>query len=264
MSSNGAVPFGEIAKQVSKRVEPSTTDAEVYYGLEHLDPENLRIKRWGRPAEVKGQKLAVKEGQIIFGKRRAYQRRLAVARADGICSAHAMVLEANPETILPGLLPFATRIDPMGFKGMVVVYDREACVMMKQRLDARLGAGASEVVMITSQSDVARWKKAGLEVEEDQFKHSQELDKDDAELKRLELAKDLVRQERESEDEVVPDKKEALSAIFEDCRLDTTPEMVGRIVDDIDTIVSSTRFDGWQGTVAGEREVKQALSAQPS
>ncbi len=111
MRSNEEVPFGEIAKQISKRVEPSTTDADVYYGLEHLDPENLRIKRWGSPAEVKGQKLTVKEGQIIFGKRRAYQRKLAVAPADGICSAHAMVLEANPKTIVPDLLPFFMQSD---------------------------------------------------------------------------------------------------------------------------------------------------------
>lgn len=105
------VPFGEIARHVSRRVEPSTTDAEVYVGLEHLDPDSLRIKRWGSPAEVKGQKLEVKQGQIIFGKRRAYQRKLGVAHFDGICSAHAMVLEANEDRIIPELLPFFMQSD---------------------------------------------------------------------------------------------------------------------------------------------------------
>lgn len=49
------VKFGEIAKNISKRVEPSETDLEVYVGLEHLDPQSLRITRRGVPADVKGQ-----------------------------------------------------------------------------------------------------------------------------------------------------------------------------------------------------------------
>lgn len=90
------VKFGEIAKHISKRVEPSETTLEVYVGLEHLDPDSLKITRHGVPSDVAGQKLLVKKGQIIFGKRRAYQRKVAVADWDCICSAHAMVLEAIP------------------------------------------------------------------------------------------------------------------------------------------------------------------------
>lgn len=100
------VKFGEIAKHISKRVEPSETTLEIYVGLEHLDPDSLKITRHGVPSDVAGQKLLVKKGQIIFGKRRAYQRKLAVADWDCICSAHAMVLEAIPGKILPGFLPF--------------------------------------------------------------------------------------------------------------------------------------------------------------
>jgi type I restriction enzyme, S subunit len=105
------VKFGEIAKNISKRVEPSETDLEVYVGLEHLDPQSLRITRRGVPADVKGQKLRVRPGQIIFGKRRAYQKKLAVADFDGICSAHAMVLEEVVGKIIPGLLPFFMQSD---------------------------------------------------------------------------------------------------------------------------------------------------------
>ena len=100
------VKFGEIAKHISKRVEPSETTLEVYVGLEHLDPDSLKITRHGVPSDVAGQKLLVKKGQIIFGKRRAYQRKVAVAHWDCICSAHAMVLEAIPGKILPEFLPF--------------------------------------------------------------------------------------------------------------------------------------------------------------
>jgi type I restriction enzyme R subunit len=35
--------------------------------------------------------------------------------------------------------------------------------------------------------------------------------------------------------------------------------MVKRIVNDIDQIVRIVRFPGWQQTIAGDREVKQAL-----
>lgn len=105
------VKFGDIAKHISKRVEPTETDLEVYVGLEHLDPDCLKIKRHGVPSDVAGQKLFVKKGQIIFGKRRAYQRKVAVSDWDCICSAHAMVIEANSERVVPEFLPFFMQSD---------------------------------------------------------------------------------------------------------------------------------------------------------
>jgi len=105
------VRFDEIARNISERVEPAKTDLKVYVGLEHLNPQSLRITRHGVPSDVKGQKLRVRPGQIIFGKRRAYQKKVAVADFDGICSAHAMVLEAVPGKIIPELLPFLMQSD---------------------------------------------------------------------------------------------------------------------------------------------------------
>jgi type I restriction enzyme S subunit len=60
---------------------------------------------------VEATKLVFRKGDIIFGRRRAYQRKLAVADFDGICSAHAMVLRARPEVILPEFLPFFMQSD---------------------------------------------------------------------------------------------------------------------------------------------------------
>lgn len=105
------IKFGDIAKHISKRVEPSKTDLDIYVGLEHLEPGSLKIKRHGVPSDVDGQKLLVKKGQIIFGKRRAYQRKVAVADWDCICSAHAMVLEAIPDKVIPEFLPFFMQSD---------------------------------------------------------------------------------------------------------------------------------------------------------
>mgnify|MGYP003642322024 FL=1 len=53
--------------------------------------------------------------------------------------------------------------------------------------------------------------------------------------------------------------KAALTELFEEAKTGETPIMVRRVVDDIDEIVRTVRFDGWQATHAGEREVKKAL-----
>lgn len=98
--------FDEFAQNISQRVEPKQTDLEIYVGLEHLDPDNLHIKRNGTPADVEGTKLKFYKGDVIFGKRRAYQRKAALAETDGICSAHAMVLRANTKFIDERLFPF--------------------------------------------------------------------------------------------------------------------------------------------------------------
>lgn len=116
--TNGRLPkgwrmarFDEIAQMVNERVDPSETEADIYVGLEHLDSDTLKIRRWGIPSDVIGDKLQFRTGDIIFGRRRAYQRKLAVAEFDGICSAHAMVVRANTEVVDPEFLPFLMQSD---------------------------------------------------------------------------------------------------------------------------------------------------------
>ena len=53
---------------------------------------------------------------------------------------------------------FQTKVSPNGFKAQVVTYDRESCVLYKQKLDELLGPDASTVVMHTQGSDPAEWK----------------------------------------------------------------------------------------------------------
>jgi hypothetical protein len=105
------VKFGDIAENIVERANPSHTEADVYVGLEHLDLGTLHLHRWGHPSDVIGEKLVFKKGDIIFGKRRAYQRKLAVAEFGGICSAHAMVLRPRPERVWPDFLPFFLESD---------------------------------------------------------------------------------------------------------------------------------------------------------
>ncbi|SEH04490.1 restriction endonuclease subunit S [Candidatus Venteria ishoeyi] len=103
--------FDEIAKNISERVDPNNTDLKIYIGLEHIDSESLHIKRQGTPDDVNGQKLKFYKNDIIFGRRRAYQRKAGIATWDGFCSAHALVLRANPEVIDPELFPFFMHSD---------------------------------------------------------------------------------------------------------------------------------------------------------
>lgn len=104
--------FEQMATNVNVRIDnPSESGMEHYVGLEHLDPDSLRIRRWGSPSDVEAGKLFFKTGDIIFAKRRAYQRKLGVAEFDGICSAHAMVLRAKPEVVLPEFLQFFMQSD---------------------------------------------------------------------------------------------------------------------------------------------------------
>ena len=104
--------FEQMATNVNVRIDnPSESGMEHYVGLEHLDTDSLKIRRWGTPDDVEATKLMFKNGDIIFGRRRAYQRKLGVAEFDGICSAHAMVLRAKPDVVLPEFLPFFMQSD---------------------------------------------------------------------------------------------------------------------------------------------------------
>ena len=106
------VAFGEMATCVNERIDdPTSAGVSRYVGLEHLDSDSLTIRRWGSPTDVTATKLRFRTGDIIFGRRRVYQRKLAVADFDGICSAHAMVLRAKSPAVVPEFLPFFMQSD---------------------------------------------------------------------------------------------------------------------------------------------------------
>ncbi|MDA7596735.1 type I restriction endonuclease subunit R, partial [Gammaproteobacteria bacterium] len=75
-----------------------------------------------------------------------------------------------------------------------------------------------------------------------------------------EIAKDTLKAEKELErDKQENSPKAALTELFLELKSDTTPVIVERIVNDIDSIVRIVRFDGWQNTSAGQREVQKSL-----
>tara|TARA_R110001583_G_scaffold10719_2_gene49377 strand:- start:3547 stop:6609 length:3063 start_codon:yes stop_codon:yes gene_type:complete len=77
----------------------------------------------------------------------------------------------------------------------------------------------------------------------------------------LDAAKDTVQAERDTGDKIVTeeDNKQALTKLFLETRPEATPKIIGDVVEQIDKIVKATRFDGWQNSNSGPREIQKAL-----
>jgi hypothetical protein len=102
------VKFGEVVKNANLvERDPGANDIERIVGLEHIDPENLHIRRWNSVADGTSFTRKFVPGQTLFGKRRAYQRKVAYAEFEGICSGDILTFEPkNRKVLLPELLPF--------------------------------------------------------------------------------------------------------------------------------------------------------------
>lgn len=102
------VKFGDVVcLSKARSSDPIADGYDRYVGLDHIEPEDLRIRRWGNVADGVTFTSVFKPGQVLFGKRRAYQRKVAVADYSGVCSGDIYVLESkDPKILLPELLPF--------------------------------------------------------------------------------------------------------------------------------------------------------------
>lgn len=98
--------FSDLAYNITDKKMPEPGDEKTYIGLEHLDSGSLAVTRWGSEIELKGQKLVMKKGDILFGRRNTYLRRAAIAPHDGIFSAHGMIFRPKTEVIDPDYFPF--------------------------------------------------------------------------------------------------------------------------------------------------------------
>lgn len=97
--------FEQIAINSTEKKKPVEEDRFTYLGLEHLDSGSLKVTRFGSDVAPIGEKLVMRKGDVLFGKRRAYQKKVAIAPFDGIFSAHGMVLRPNVDVIDPDFFP---------------------------------------------------------------------------------------------------------------------------------------------------------------
>jgi type I restriction enzyme S subunit len=133
------VRFGDVVVSVNDAVkDPGSAGIEHVIAMEHLNPRELKVTRWGSISDGTTFTRRVKPGQTLFGKRRAYQRKVAYAEFDAICSGDILVFEAKPDRLLPELLPFLVMSD--GF------------------FDYALGTSAGSLSPRTRWSDLAKYE----------------------------------------------------------------------------------------------------------
>lgn len=102
------VRFGDVVQQVKDKVDPQTVGLTRYVAGEHMDSEDLRLQRWGDVDDGylgPAFHMRFKPGQVLYGSRRTYLRKVAVAGFEGICANTTFVLEPRTADLLPEFLP---------------------------------------------------------------------------------------------------------------------------------------------------------------
>ena len=111
----GLVKFGDYVKEVKINIDRNNNPYEYYVAGDHMDSEDLTIRRKGLFAtDDVGPAFTrlFKPGQILYGSRRTYLKKVAVADFEGICSNTTFVLETKDENKLrQRLLPFIMLTD---------------------------------------------------------------------------------------------------------------------------------------------------------
>ena len=105
----GIVRFDKIAKE-SRGTYGGSLEGMPIVGLEHIEPYDMLLKNWDVDVETTFTKEFHK-GQIMFGRRRAYQHKACVATCDGICSGDITLIEPIEGMVYPDLLPFIVQND---------------------------------------------------------------------------------------------------------------------------------------------------------
>lgn len=102
------VAFGEVVRNRRNVVNERAVYAiDRVVGLDDLTPGDLCIRTWKSPETNPSFRTRFEVGHTLFGKRRAYQRKVAFATFDGVCTQNILVLESkDPSVLLPELLPY--------------------------------------------------------------------------------------------------------------------------------------------------------------
>jgi len=102
--------FGDVVHEVKINVDRDNNPYEFYIAGDHMDSEDLTIHRKGHFAtDDVGPAFTriFKPGQILYGSRRTYLKKIAVADFEGICANTTFVLETKDNCVfLQSLLPF--------------------------------------------------------------------------------------------------------------------------------------------------------------
>lgn len=105
-----ATTFGEIA-ECDKKYPEHEKEVERFVGLEWIEADNFQLQGFGLVANGTTFTKRFAKGDVLFGKRRAYLKKVAVADFDGICSGDILVIRAKAKKMLQGLLPYYISAD---------------------------------------------------------------------------------------------------------------------------------------------------------
>jgi len=105
------VKFGDVVFEPKESVkDPAAAGIEHVVGLEHIDSEDIHLRRWATIEESTTFTKKFSAGDLLFGRRRAYLKKAAQATIEGICSGDITVMQAN-DGLMPELLPFLVNND---------------------------------------------------------------------------------------------------------------------------------------------------------
>jgi restriction endonuclease S subunit len=112
LNSKNCTPtnIGAIA-ECDKKYPEHEKEVERFVGLENIEPENFQLQGFGLVANGTTFTKRFAKGDVLFGKRRAYLKKVAVADFDGICSGDILVIRAKAKKMLQGLLPYYISAD---------------------------------------------------------------------------------------------------------------------------------------------------------
>jgi type I restriction enzyme S subunit len=103
------VKFGAVAIQQKTSVDRDKTDLTFYVKGEHMGSQDLHLREWGEltdeylgPAFIR----FFEKGDILYGSRRTYLRKVVIAPFEGITSNTTLVIKANEKLIDKRFLPF--------------------------------------------------------------------------------------------------------------------------------------------------------------
>jgi type I restriction enzyme S subunit len=104
------VTLGDVAAASKEKVDPASGEVERYIAGEHMDTDDLKIHRWGEVGDgYLGPAFHRRfhPGQILYGSRRTYLRKVAVAEFGGVTANTTFVVESrDPSTLVQEFLPF--------------------------------------------------------------------------------------------------------------------------------------------------------------
>jgi len=100
------VRLGEICTNRVESVSPQNYYGGIYVGLEHIEPGETHLKKFGDPEEVKSLKLRFYKNDILYGKLRPYLDKAIICEHDGICSTDIIVISTHSQRCVPQFLIF--------------------------------------------------------------------------------------------------------------------------------------------------------------